>query len=111
MVSFSSASSVEAKQADTQSCWIILNASDKAGRPKCGVGVVLWSQNTAYNPLCRLTEQLWEGGALGEVSVKPACTTTGSITSCVDVLAGHFPGSLMDKSGMVGDYTHNSTSR
>ena len=64
MVSFSRASSVEAIQADVQSCWIILGVLDKAVRPAYGVGAILWSQNIAYNLLCRLTGQLWEDEAL-----------------------------------------------
>ena len=94
MVSFSSASSVEAEQADIQPCWIILGALDKAVRPNCDVGAVLWSQNTAYSPLCRPTGQRWEGGALEDVSTKPTGITMGFVTSCANVLAGHFLGSF-----------------
>ena len=94
MIPFSSASSVEAEQADVQSCRIILSALDKAVQPNCEVGFVLWSQNTAYSPLCRQTGQQWEGGALVHVSTKAMGTTTGSPTSCVNVLASHFSRSL-----------------
>ena len=89
MVSFPRTASVEAEKADIQSTRIILGTSDKAVGPERGLEAALWSQNTAYNPLYRLTGKRLEDEALGEVSMKRRSTTVGILTSCVYMLTSH----------------------
>ena len=92
MIAFSCTSSVEAEQANVQSRWIILGILDKAVGRNRAVVAILSSQSTVYSPLCRLTEQPWEGEALENISTWPTGTTIGDLTSCLNMLTGHTSG-------------------
>ena len=50
---------------------------DKAVRRIRALVALLSSQSTVYSPLCRLTEQPWEGEALENISTGPTGATMG----------------------------------
>ena len=65
---------------------------DKAVGGNRAVVAILSSQSTVYSPLCRLTEQPWEGEALENISTWPFGTTMGYLTSCLNMLTDHILG-------------------